>query len=675
MGAVFALLVGIDEYQAVRPLSGAVRDVELASEYLKARVTGELHELVLLDGDATRDAIVEGFRHHLRRAGPGDVALFWFSGHGSQQPVQPAFRLLEAESGLNQTLVCVDSRVRRKPDLADKELRVLLDDVAARGAHTVAILDCCHSGGATRDLTVGIRGVGTAREAPAAEAFIEELRHREATRDVAGGTDGGGAPQHLTLAACRASELAKELPLDGAVRGVFSWSLLAGLQTLGAGATYRDLLVAARCKVENSADDQIPLVIPADPDGIADRPFLGGTVRRTAASFVLRNLRGSWEVDAGSTHGIPAPDDGASGPIEFAVAQGADRGAGQRARVTDVHPERSLVVPLDWTPDPGQVYPVVLSTVPLPPAAVVVGGLDGDDDAALKLVHDAVATAGPGGGPSPHVRVVAPTDTSAAGLRLRVSTIPPEEGAGPLYRILRADTSPATADLPGHTAESAGIVVSHLEHIARWSHIKNLTNPASGLADAMSIQVVLAAPGEQIAPADRPALVPDENGEVRIAYRQTVTGFEPPQIFVRLHNHSDRRLWCVVLDLTDRYRVHPKLFAGDFIGPGRTGVALEGKPIKASLPQDRAVRPGALVRDWFKLIFADEQFGATAFDLPRLGEPPARSVLTGRQGFVGRLGLSITRDLGDEDEDAPPSDWSTVILPLVTVVPGAQGER
>ena len=54
-------------------------------------------------------------------------------------------------TGANQTLVCADSRRAGVPDLADKELSVLLDDVAARGPHVLVVLDCCHSGGGTRD--------------------------------------------------------------------------------------------------------------------------------------------------------------------------------------------------------------------------------------------------------------------------------------------------------------------------------------------------------------------------------------------------------------------------------------------------------------------------------------------------------------------------------------------
>ena len=43
------------------------------------------------------------------------------------------------------------------------------------------------------------------------------------------------------------------------------------------------------------------------------------------------------------------------------------------------------------------------------------------------------------------------------------------------------------------------------------------------------------------------------------------------------------------------------------------------------LPPSRDVSPGAIGRDWFKLLVAEDEFGALAFDLPRLDEPPSRA--------------------------------------------------
>ena len=148
-----ALLVGIDRYPAPVPrLSGCVNDVEAFETFLRSRAAGDEPSIRLLrNEEATRDAIIAGFRAHLAQAKPGDVAVFYYAGHGSQEHAPAEFWHLEPDK-LDETLVCHDSRLPGSWDLADKELARLIDEEAATGAHVVVILDCCHSGSGTRDL-------------------------------------------------------------------------------------------------------------------------------------------------------------------------------------------------------------------------------------------------------------------------------------------------------------------------------------------------------------------------------------------------------------------------------------------------------------------------------------------------------------------------------------------
>ena len=161
-GVVYALLVGIDAYPPPVPwLAGCRNDVTDLSAFLKGRLGERLRLVTLLDREATRQAIVDAMRAHLGQAGAGDVALFSYSGHGSEEPVPKAFAALEP-TGRIQTLVCVDQG-RRDADgvlirpIADKELAVLLGEITSKGPHVVALLDCCHSGTGTRDAGARIR--------------------------------------------------------------------------------------------------------------------------------------------------------------------------------------------------------------------------------------------------------------------------------------------------------------------------------------------------------------------------------------------------------------------------------------------------------------------------------------------------------------------------------------
>ena len=151
---IFVLFVGIDAYPApVNRLSGCVNDVTRMRDLLAARVSGaddRFVPLVLANEQATRQGIIDAWRSHLGQAGPDDVALFYYSGHGSQENAPPEFWDFEPDR-LNETLVCHDSRLPGGWDLADKELAQLISEVAANGPHFAVILDCCHSGSGTRD--------------------------------------------------------------------------------------------------------------------------------------------------------------------------------------------------------------------------------------------------------------------------------------------------------------------------------------------------------------------------------------------------------------------------------------------------------------------------------------------------------------------------------------------
>ncbi len=152
---IHALLVAIDAYvPPINPLYGCRNDMAALRTYLEARAGADLRLRVMQDDEATRETFVAAFREHLGPARAGDVALFAFFGHGSEEPAPAEIAALEPTGRLQTILLhdCgrrVDGALRRA--FADKELSLLIAEVAASGAHVVTILDCCHSGGGTRD--------------------------------------------------------------------------------------------------------------------------------------------------------------------------------------------------------------------------------------------------------------------------------------------------------------------------------------------------------------------------------------------------------------------------------------------------------------------------------------------------------------------------------------------
>ncbi|MFI2712204.1 caspase domain-containing protein [Micromonospora sp. NPDC018662] len=640
---VFALLVGIDSYRAATSLQGAGHDVLLVERFLRERHPEHdpSRVRVLRDGQATRAAVIAGLRGHLGEAGPGDTALFWFSGHGSCAPVPAELWHLEP-NGEMQTLVCHDSRSDGVPELYDKELSLILGEIAATGCHLVVVLDSCHSQSATRNPR---RSLPPVKEAPLIEALLPELLRAAARPPM----------EYVVLTACRSFEAAIETWVEGRPHGLFTWSLIGAMRRLGPSATYRELLAAARCEVERYVYQQVPQLEPVTA-GVVDQPFLGGHISPAATGMRMRRVRHDWEIDVGSCHGLVAHGDD---DIRVAVP-GPDL---HEARVVRIHPERSVVRPIGWEPDDDRQYPVVLSRVPTPATTVAV---EAGHRPTLDLVLTALETAGPGGGASPHVRVLA-LDDGQRTPELRLTVVDRDR-----VRVCDAEDAPLCADLTDVSRDGGRRVAAVLEHLARVKRVRSLVNPVSTLVEDVSLELVEAGPGEVVAPADRPPLRPGGDGAVHLRYRRENGGWVPPTVFVRMRNDGDRRLYYVLLDVTERHRVHAGLFPGAHVAPRHAAAALHGRPVELRLPPGRPVAPGAVTRDWLVLLAAEQEFTSSPFELPAVDQvwPGRTRAPLAVSGLLGRLGLAaVHRDAGAAEAGA--CDWVTAVLPVVTEVPEA----
>jgi Caspase domain len=667
-GNVYALLAGVNDYQGrLNSLAGCVNDVRGFHQFLNGRVAEERrHVRPLLDGDATRENIIRGFTGHLSGAGPDDVAIFYFSGHGSQEPVEERYWHLEP-TGYNQTIVCADSRRAGIPDLADKELNELIGAVSASGSHVLVVLDCCHSGGGTRnanELPPDVRArFAPANELPRApESYLPGVQQAMAAEYRDAGSPNqlatsGMPPRHVALSACESTQLSLELPIGDEHRGVFSAMLQRALASLAHGATYRDLLGAASVAVRDRVFNQHPVGYAALP-GDLDQPLFGGAVQMRHSGVALEHYQGTWWIDAGTVHGIQPPqDDDTTVLAVLPRQQEPDTAAPNReqplgrVRVSDVEPTRSRVNLDDgWQADIGLRYRTVIIDVPLPTATVE-----------LRGEPDGVALVRAGLAGSPHIREGADA-SGASGDRFVVIA-----EAGELT-IARADAWPLAAPVPA-TYAGAGTVIARLEHLTRWHLIRRLDNPVSTISGLVTIHVVAAQRGERPPHfGQREPIAPATDGHIHLSYRETPAGWQPPYIFVYLHNHSDRDLYCTLLDLTDRFRCHSRLFPVDLIPAGKPAAAYEGRPIDVSVPNERLEAVGAEVFDWLKLIAAEQRFAVDAYDLPNLDgvfQPRASTRGRGPRTVLDRLAeRAVTRDAGAEPTEA--SEWTTALVTLHT---------
>lgn len=336
-----ALLVGIDRYPRLGPLEqlrGARRDAEEMADLLRARFGFAPRDLQLLrDEEATRDATLRALDALVDDAGPGDLVVVFWSGHGSQLVEEPGEcdggAHLEPD-GLHETLVPFDGH-RHPPyhgrekegdeirDVLDAEIRLRIHRLHEMGAFASLIFDTCHAGHVHR-----AGGGPRARSLPPIERTpIETTPPVPAPTHSAGPSRGsrrrwrgGPGTRQVILAACRDHEKAWERalgssepvdgdPVDGdpvrgdVVHGHFTHGLLRELRSPDAPSHAVDVLRRVRARVLAESPRQTPQIAGAGQRllfGVAARPF------RPYVRVVRTEADGGLELDAGRLHDLRA---------------------------------------------------------------------------------------------------------------------------------------------------------------------------------------------------------------------------------------------------------------------------------------------------------------------------------------------------------------------------------
>ena len=146
-----------------------------------------------------------------------------------------------------------------------------------KGLHVTLVLDCCHSGGATR--------AASNDAAPRGVEFIDDTKRppgdpslapKSMTRNVSLGQGVLPVPDGYTvLAACRPSESAYEAAFDGTERnGALTYWLLDALQQIGPELDVSLVYDRVLARIHSRFELQTPLL-----QGEADRVVFGVTTR------------------------------------------------------------------------------------------------------------------------------------------------------------------------------------------------------------------------------------------------------------------------------------------------------------------------------------------------------------------------------------------------------------
>lgn len=697
--SIYALLVGIDEYaekSGVPSLKGCKNDIQAIETYLRNQVAGdwELAEpKTLVDEQATRQGIIDGFQEYLCQAGSEDIALFYYSGHGGQERAPEEFWHLEPDR-LDETLVCYDSRTSGSHDLADKEIRYLLAQVAKKNPRIIVILDSCHSGSGTRNISEGVRlapedtrdrSLDTFIFAED-EKFVKSLVAKSGSNETKTKKIGLDLPEgrHILLAACRDYQIAKEdRGDDGQVRGIFSYFLLRTLQGSNGRLSYDNIVRSVSASVNGKVKDQTPQLEATNPEDLKES-FLGGAIPERPFSYILSysNHDKGWNIDGGVIHGIPKPSfpnsDETTYLAIFPVGSSSERLKQPpigTAKATNVLTEKSEVKIIyseeqQERCDEGENYWTFVTSSPIERLKVYIKG-QSNDKKDVHLAKKALEEANI----QKSIYVTIVEDTKKADYNLLVHS-------GQYWVVQKDNALPLIAPIPenpnpsGYTKDNTQKFITALESIARWNNILNLKSQGSNIdPNQVEMEIILVGHGnnpDDLKPYEPNSSEPtlNQDSELCLEYIYDQGVWKPPVIKFKLTNKTDEDLYCNILFLSENYSV-------DWYGRETYVLRIENGEINRTRETtlDRLIIPDPFLKngiteykDTLKLIVSTTDFNTHPLEQHGLQPPPNVRGDSLPKGSLERLIQQInTRNLGGFEKKY--DEWITKEVTVTIVKP------
>ena len=330
---MLGLLVGVADYNepsGIHDLLGPRNDVSILWRALKARGADPADLTVLTDGLpvgpdfpvakglAQSADILAALDKLAGEAKSGDTVIFYYSGHGTRQPVNPADTQDEPEAdGMDQVLLPSDVgaydpiKMTLKNAIVDNVLGRKIDAIRATGAAVWAVIDACHSGTVTRGDQV-TRSVDPATLGIPDAAPVQASRGGERKGTLKAKAVPGDGPLIGFYAVESYDEAierpfpAYKLPMVGDEpkkqrMGVFTYLLDRALSRNDA-ATYRDL--AQEIVAELNADSTGGKVPPPVFDGDLDQPVPGSDGARLPNSATGVAVDGGFTFPVGALQGF-----------------------------------------------------------------------------------------------------------------------------------------------------------------------------------------------------------------------------------------------------------------------------------------------------------------------------------------------------------------------------------
>ena len=224
-GQRWAVIIGISDYQNLGDLDNAVNDaLDMKSVLINSCNFASDHVYTYTNGQASKRSIQNALSLMSTRAGPSDMVLFYFSGHGDQmdRDLSP----YDEADGMDEVICPYDSYSDSYDrDISDDELQTWLGRINSK--NTICIFDTCNSGGMVKGSRIGAI-YGASKASPAVEAFVwNDGISEDLIKDAR-------SSKYVMLMASDDDESAVDSSRLG--NGVFTYYLIEGLTSTSANS-------------------------------------------------------------------------------------------------------------------------------------------------------------------------------------------------------------------------------------------------------------------------------------------------------------------------------------------------------------------------------------------------------------------------------------------------------
>ena len=271
-GAVRSLIIGIDAYQHVRQLKGAVADALDIEKSLRTMGIGDV--TTLINAGASRENIMQTIKDLVQRTGPNDLIVLSIAGHGAQEP--ETVKGSEPDGIENVFLLPGFEPTARgsKQRILGSEFNHFIRQFESRGAKVLFVADTCHGGGLAREMDPRAEEMSF-RQVPTYTLLVDALK--PVTDDQESLTD-LDLDKTTFLAAVDRNTKAPEIRIPGidGFRGALSYAVARAFEGSAddnhdGKVTLKELFANVRQVVYQLSDQRQNIVTKTSPGRPIDR--------------------------------------------------------------------------------------------------------------------------------------------------------------------------------------------------------------------------------------------------------------------------------------------------------------------------------------------------------------------------------------------------------------------